>query len=100
MPGGGGTEGRQWVIAFDHALLQVIRAGTAEDHGAAARGTNEKKPDAGVRAERGDEFGIGLVDLLQGQAARPAREVDQAQTARAHDHDLDWLRGRAAGAAP
>ena len=67
--GGVGGEGLQRVLAVDPAALQVVGAVRADGDRAVLGGVNQQEADVRVSAERSDQVGVALLDLLGAQPA-------------------------------
>ena len=78
----------EWVVALDPALREVVGAVGAEREGAVLGGAHEQPADVRVRAQRGHELGVTLVDLLEGEAAAFLHQVDEAEVAGAEHDDV------------
>ncbi len=70
VPGRGGRERRERVLALDAALREVVDAVGAERDRPVLGRADEQPADVGMRAEGGQELRVPLVDLLERQPAR------------------------------
>ena len=83
---GRGRELRQRVLALHAALAQVVGAAGAQRHGAVLGRAHEQPADVRMGAERRQQVGVPLVDLLHRHAPRLVHQVDQPEVAGPH-HD-------------
>ena len=68
--------------------LQVGGPGRAEHDGAVLGGADQQPADVRVGAERPDQVGMALVDLLEGEPAIALHQVDEAEVAGPEDHHV------------
>ena len=81
-------EVRERILALDAAVGEVVGAVGAERDRPVLRGADEQPADVRMGAERGDELGMALVDLLERQPAALLHQVDEAEVARAEHDDV------------
>ncbi len=87
-----GAERRQRVLAGDRAVGQTMDPAGAECERPVLLRAHEGEADSRVVEEGGHERGIELVDALQGDPPRLAREGDQPQAPGGHDRELGGQR--------
>ena len=83
-----GREMGERVVAVDAALREVVGAVGAERDGAVLGGADEQPADVRVAAERRDQLGVTLVDLLERQSAALLHQVDEPEVAGAEHDDV------------
>ena len=60
----------QRILAVDATVLQVAGAARAEDDRPVLGGVHQQQADVGVLAQRAEQPGMALLDLLERQAPR------------------------------
>ena len=83
----GRGEQREWVLALDSAVGEVVGAVRAERDRAVLGRAHEDPADVRVVAQRGNELRMALVQLLEREPAVLLHQVDEPEVARAEDDD-------------
>ena len=86
--GGVGGERLEWVVSLDPAGLQVVGAARADGDRAVLGRAHQQESDVGVSAERWDQVGVALLDLLGAQPALLLHQVDEAEVAGAQHNGV------------
>ena len=81
-------ERRERIVAGHAPVAEPVRTVRAEHQRPVDIRPHQDEPDVGMHAQRRDQLGVALADLLERQPPRQLHQVDEAEVARAEDDDV------------